>query len=80
MNALPERFTNAARVQNVLTGFPDMSANVRPVTKATAAPAAWLLKFAPGANPISTVPITLNVVKTEHADVDQGSKQQEPSA
>ena len=80
MNALPELFTNAARVQNVLTGFPDMSANVRPVIKATVVPAAWLPKSAPGASPISTVPTTLNVVKTEHAGVDQDSKQQVPSA
>ena len=57
-----------------------MSANVRPVTKATVVPAAWLPKSAPGASQISTVPTTLNVVKTEHAGVDQGSKQQEPSA
>ena len=57
-----------------------MSANVRPVTKATVVPAAWLPKSEPDASPISTVPTTLNVVKTEHAGVDQGSKQQEPSA
>ena len=80
MNAPPGLFINAARVQNALTGFPDMSANVRPVTKAMAVLVAWQLKSVPDANPILTVPTMLNAEKTEHAVVDLVSRQQEPCA
>ena len=80
MNAHPGPFTNAALVPNALTEFPDMSANVRPVIKVTAVPAAWQLKSAPVANPTLTVPTMLSAVKTERAAVDLDSKQPEPSA
>ena len=73
-NVRPELFTNAESAPNASTGFPDMSANVQPVTKETDERDASRPKSEPAASPTSTAPTTLSAGKTGRAAAGPGSK------